>query len=73
LNPQLTVWPVVTVASRYNNSFIDGGTSSEYFGYLFVSEPSVYTQCGQFLGWLRNEYFLKTASAGLIVNRKIRV
>jgi hypothetical protein len=33
---QFTVWPVGTGASRYRNCCIDGGTSPEYFGFLFV-------------------------------------
>jgi hypothetical protein len=31
-NPEFTVWPVGTGASRYHNYCIDGGTSPEYFG-----------------------------------------
>jgi hypothetical protein len=35
-NPEFTVWPVWTGASRYHNCCIDGGTSPEYFGYHLI-------------------------------------
>jgi hypothetical protein len=35
-NPEITVWPIGTSASRYNNCFIDGGIGPDYFGYPLV-------------------------------------
>jgi hypothetical protein len=36
VEPEFTVWPVGTGASRYHNCRIDGGTSQEYFGYHLI-------------------------------------
>jgi hypothetical protein len=44
LNPEFTVWPFGTGASRYHNCCIDRGTSPEYLGY-HLARMNV-TTCG---------------------------
>jgi hypothetical protein len=41
VEPRIKIWPVWTGASRYHNCCIDGGTSSEYFGYHLVRTSDV--------------------------------
>jgi hypothetical protein len=41
-SPEFTFWPVGTGALRYHNFCIDGGTSSEYFGYHVVHITEVF-------------------------------
>jgi hypothetical protein len=44
-NPEFTVWPVWTGASRYHNCCMDGGTSPDYFGFHLVLDNVLYFDC----------------------------
>jgi hypothetical protein len=57
LNPEFTVRPVGTGASRYHNCYIDGGAMSEYFGQLVENQR---IKNGAF-------YFIFSSSSGFTV------
>jgi hypothetical protein len=60
--PEFTVWPVGIGDSRYHNCCLDGGNSSEYFGYHLVDIWKIWASLCQSMDWLFVDNILSTRS-----------